>query len=515
VDAELTPLAVLQLLPKKPDTIITLVTADAQHTWDLFFRRVHEMIGVDAIRINIPDGRSNDELALILERAAAAVPANSPLWLDVTQGYRHFPFLLYALALYLSAFRGVTIEGALYGLIEGGNSEAPKPIIDLRPLLELPEWFHALRVVHETGSTHALSKVSGHAAEKTAKFDSIPRPSSESSKAARGLMALKNSLNDFGTRLLAGLPIEAGLSAASVLKAVNTLEHVKATPVALFSELMFTIRTGLDPLSLDKSKQELTLSKAELLRQAWLIDLYLRRDQLPLALGLLREWVVSLFLFHHPPSEGKGAPTATGWLNKSNRERAERSLGALAALMRSDERRHLDENSRKWGQFLDRLQGLRNEFMHQGMKLETVNGCMPKEIAAFWNSIKDGQTPPPHFGGGRGRLLVSPQGLTPGVLFSAIRHAKPDVVLVVCSAQSRNKVPDVLGTAGFNGETAYCEVTDPHGGFPELKLRQESSQKILLDADAVVANLTGGTTFMGILVLKQASYKHEIGRMGL
>jgi len=31
----------------------------------------------------------------------------------------------------------------------------------------------------------------------------------------------------------------------------------------------------------------------------------------------------------------------------------------------------------------------------------------------------------------------------------------------------------------------------------------------------VVANLTGGTTFMGILVLKQASYKHEIGRMGL
>ena len=57
--------------------------------------------------------------------------------------------------------------------------------------------------------------------------------------------ALKNSLNDFGTRLLAGLPIEAGLSAASVVKAVNTLENVQAKPVALFSELMFAIRTGL------------------------------------------------------------------------------------------------------------------------------------------------------------------------------------------------------------------------------------------------------------------------------
>jgi hypothetical protein len=313
-------------------------------------------------------------------------------------------------------------------------------------------------------------------------------------------MALKNSLNDFGTRLLAGLPIEAGLSAASVVKAVNTLENVQAKPVALFSELMFAIRTGLEPLTLDRSKQELMLNKAELLRQAWLIDLYLRRDQLPLALGLLREWVVSLLLFHHPPFEDKSAPTATGWLHKSNRERAERSLGALAAMMRSEERRHLDENSRKWGQFWDRLQGLRNEFMHQGMKPETVSGCLPKEIADFWNSIKDGQTPPPHFGGGRGRLLISPQGLTPGVLFSAVHHAKPDVVLVVCSAQSRNSVPEVLGTAGYNGETAYCEVTDPHGGFPELKLRQESSQKILLEADAVVANLTGGTTFMGILV---------------
>ena len=137
------------------------------------------------------------------------------------------------------------------------------------------------------------------------------------------------------------------------------------------------------PLTLDRSKQELTLNKAELLRQAWLIDLYLRRDQLPLALGLLREWVVSLFLFHHSPTEGKRASEATGWLKKSNRERAERSLGALAAMMRSDERRHLEPNTRLWGEFLNRLQGLRNEFMHQGMKPETVSGCLPKEIDDF------------------------------------------------------------------------------------------------------------------------------------
>ena len=500
VDAELTPLAVLQLLPNKPETVIALVTADAQHTWELFFRKVHELIGVDAIRVNIPDGRSNDELALSLERAAAAVPANSRLWLDVTQGYRHFPFLLYALALYLSAFRGMTIEGALYGLIEGGNNEAPKPIIDLWPLLELPEWFHALRVVRETGSTHALAHVTQQAIKTATKPTSMGNWPIEKRMVACDLKALKNSLNAFGTNLLAGLPIEAGESAARVSRAANSLKVLKEPPVPLFSTLMSDMQAELAPLALGKSKQSLALDQAELLRQAFIIDLYLKREQAPLALGLLREWVVSLFLLHHPPTEGERASEATGWLKKSNRERAERSLGALAAMMRSDDHHHLDKNTRLWGEFLNRLQGLRNEIMHQGMKLESVKCCLPKEVAVFWNRIKDAQTPPPRIGGGSGRLLITPQGLAAGVLFSAIAHTRPHTALVVCSAESKASVGDACHASGFAVSAELCEVADPQSGFNELETLVKRWRPILLRADEIVANLTGGTTFLGLAV---------------
>ena len=36
-------------------------------------------------------------------------------------------------------------------------SKEPRPIVDLRPLLELPEWFHAVAVFRETGSTGPLA----------------------------------------------------------------------------------------------------------------------------------------------------------------------------------------------------------------------------------------------------------------------------------------------------------------------------------------------------------------------
>ena len=69
---------------------------------------------------------------------------------------RHFPLLLYAVSLYLQSLRGVRIRGAFYGMLEALGE--PKPIIDLQPLLELPEWFYAVRVFRETGTVRPISE---------------------------------------------------------------------------------------------------------------------------------------------------------------------------------------------------------------------------------------------------------------------------------------------------------------------------------------------------------------------
>ena len=183
-------------------------------------------------------------------------------------------------------------------------------------------------------------------------------------------------------------------------------------------------------------------------------------------------------------------------------------------MMRSDDHHHLDKNTRLWGEFLNRLQGLRNEIMHQGMKLESVKCCLPKEVAVFWNRIKDAQTPPPRIGGGSGRLLITPQGLAAGVLFSAIAHTRPHTALVVCSAESKASVGDACHASGFAVSAELCEVADPQSGFNELETLVKRWRPILLRADEIVANLTGGTTFLGLAVPASQPKKPNAGWTG-
>ena len=96
----------------------------------------------------------NDFVAAI----ASSVPPNADLTVDVTHGFRHFSFLAYVGVLYLAALRGVSVRGAYYGML---NSDASSPFLDLRPLLELPRWVHALQVLHDTGSALPIAQALG------------------------------------------------------------------------------------------------------------------------------------------------------------------------------------------------------------------------------------------------------------------------------------------------------------------------------------------------------------------
>jgi hypothetical protein len=151
----LAPLALLRFFPQdaKPNRVLALCTTVAKvMTWPTLAKGVRTILGIEAEPLDIPDGRTEDEIRQIVEIAAAAFPQGVKLTLDLTQGYRNIPFITYALALYLKSLRGIEIRGAYCGMVEGfdRDSKEPRPIVDLRSLLELPEWFHAVRVFRET-----------------------------------------------------------------------------------------------------------------------------------------------------------------------------------------------------------------------------------------------------------------------------------------------------------------------------------------------------------------------------
>lgn len=232
-------------------------------------------------------------------------------------------------------------------------------------------------------------------------------------------------------------------------------------------------------------KCRIALDDDELRRHANLIDLYLSRNQLPLALGIMREWVVSLLLAR--------IGRRPEWLDGSwggNRSVAERRLGALAALQRDKSGRDasgivLTEEQKKWAVFWNQLTDLRNELHHHGMKKKPVRYNPPElqKVKDFWSKLKDLQLTVPEFGGGHGRLLITALGTTPGVLYSALSNAGELVrCLIICSEQSRPSIAEAANRAGFQGEYKALVITDPHGGYAEdeqQRFRAEASRWLL------------------------------------
>ena len=60
-------------------------------------------------------------------------------------------------------------------------------------------------------------------------------------------------------------------------------------------------------------------------------------------------------------------------------------------------------------------------------------------------------------------------------------------------------IDEAVQRARFTGTTCRILVNDPHGGFDELVRVRSEAGEFLLEADYIVANLTGGTTLMGLM----------------
>ena len=281
-----------------------------------------------------------------LESVAERIPEGADLTLDVTQGFRHFPFIFYALVLYLTSLRGVTLRGAYYGMVEGLPRNVPKPIIDLQPLLELPEWFHAVRMFRDQGTTSPiaqllklLSEQLHQEANRLQKGAKIPPP--KSIERYQQSKQVNNAVNRLKNRAFAyesALPLELGKASRLLINPVQTLatmDFVRLPPLA--DALTNTIASVAEQAAFKNVpssgnwKQNIPLNKKELERQAHMIDLYLDRDQLSLAVGLMREWVVSWAIW----KSGNTADVSK-WLNRGVRSLYERRLGAIGAFAAND-----------------------------------------------------------------------------------------------------------------------------------------------------------------------------------
>ena len=536
--ALLTPLALVQLLdpPQRPNRVVAMVTPGAESTtWPVFEKEICSILGFKPESVSISDGRNSAEIREIIEKVAQEIPEDAKLTLDVTQGFRHFPFIFYALVLYLTSLRGVKIRGAYYGMVEGLARGATAPIIDLQPLLELPEWFHAVRMFRDQGTTlpmatllkpllPPLETLVRDMGSEIGKLSREERPAKieEKNQVNQKLNKAKDAVDSLERHSFAyesGLPLELGKASQQLKAAIGQLDPKKFDGLPpLVKELTDTIASVAAESAFATIpakgtwKKKVTLDKNELKRQAGMIDLYLERDQLPLAVGLMREWVVSWAILKCGDSSEIGK-----WLDlRRVRPRYEHRLGALGyftqdAALRST----ITPDQEKFGTFWNRLRNeLRNALHHHGMRVDPIEEPLDslEEVRKFWKQLKAGEIDLPPLGGGGGRLLLSPQGNKPGVLFSALRVTEPDSCLVVCSAESESSISDAATQAAFKETCENIQLADPFGGFDEIDNAATKARQQLLDADEIVANMTGGTTLMGLVIQRLVEEAQRLDR---
>lgn len=503
--ARLSPSALYKLLDEddKPERVLVLVTEQAERQ---SLPCLREELGAIVEPVHIPSGLQPEDIDRFLRELVKSVrPYGEPrLTLDLTQGPRHFALLLYAGALYLQSLRKASVGAAYYCFFEGPpGGQEERPFFDLRPLIAFPRWIHALETLVEARDAIPMARLLDQG---------------EGRHIARQMRMVSEAF-------ASGLPLEMGrMAAVMIQEKLRPMQRLleKAHKLPLSAEIGRRLSEWLSEYTLaalpgDGSwKTHVRLDETELQRQARLIEALFELGNYRSALGLLDEWIVSWAICRSGQSEH--------WLDY---EKVRRPVAQkLDALMRAEQDCHLREGlsqqQKELARFWAAVKGLRNGLAHHGMGRQLCLSEAPEfgsrleEVRDYWRKFMQQLPEIPLEIGARqyGKLLVSPIGERPGVLFSAVRAARldeGDAALAICSERSEPFVYQALERAGFRGFHAVLKLHDPYAGVAEFDDLIRHARPHLARAGSVLVNITGGTTLMGLLADKLASEAHALG----
>ncbi|MFH0944261.1 MAG: TM1812 family CRISPR-associated protein [Planctomycetota bacterium] len=496
-------LALLEMLEAKdrPGTARIFATQKArEETWPQLEPELGRWLSAPPELIEVPEPGDDGDLREIISGIAGAVPAGAGISIDLTHGYRHMPLLLYATALYLSSLRDVQIRHAVYGALH--PNDRASVLLDLLPLLKLPHWFHAVRLFREHGDAAPVADLL-----------------LETISSRSPLRKVGKCLQNLATAYSFALPLELAKAAEGAGKVLDE-EACRQfdTEIPLGRELATALRLSAERWSFQDPagrrsdwKPSVILNEQELGRQARLINSYLDLGRYPEGFGLMREWLVNWALLR--------SGQADGWLVRERRVAVERRIGALAKAAEKDSplRGHLSREQIDFQSFWQHISShIRNALHHHGMRQELVKispstvESLRREWTERWSRAPELDLDLP---AGGGTWLVTPLGRQPGVLFSALRIARPDRCIVIASDETLPQIDEAVRRANFTGAVDRLAFQDPHLGFgsEQMTIARQIGSQIAL-ADDVVVNVTGGTTLMCLTAEKVAAAAETNGR---
>lgn len=268
----------------EPQALKVFVTAEAKAVhWQLLQERLGDRIS--PIAIDIPSGKSEDEIWQIFENVVNSVDENSQILFDITHAFRSIPMLVLLAAAFLQKAKNVEIKGVYYGAFEV-NREQP-PIFDLTPAVKLLDWLTATDKFINTGSSLELGEL----------LSTIQQDFYRSGK-QKDAEVKPTRLKSFGDRIQ-GIsrslelirPIDLMTETAKLENIpITQLQDEVGTFAKPFELLLTQIQEDYGQFAIAKT----ATPKEELEKQFLLLRWYVAKKMCSQAILLSREWLISV-----------------------------------------------------------------------------------------------------------------------------------------------------------------------------------------------------------------------------
>lgn len=356
VETALFPTALPRFLPDiRSATVFVTVESEKKHgpvldaQWPTAWKPQH---------VEIPQGASTDELWTIFEQVVGAVPRDSRVVFDITHAFRSIPLISVLAVAFLWSARNVQLRGVVYGAFEAARGDPPvAPVFDLTPMVHLLEWIAAVeRFRHHLDGQPLQQLLEQIQRRAYARRD--PKPPTRLQNVGNAVKRLTDALLMGRVREV----LDEAPTLASALAASELHDEAQrwAKPFVLMLEPLRKVLAdiGQGP-------------QTDLSAHYRLARFYSDRRLYPLAITLLREWIVSRACCL------AGTPEASIF-DKSRRKEAEEVLGTCSAARQSKQPLPSEP---AWTAQLDaeglldlwlKVADLRNDIDHAGMRQQPL-----------------------------------------------------------------------------------------------------------------------------------------------
>lgn len=480
----------------KPGQVFVVKTkAATDKHWDSLLSDFTQRGLIAPDSIDIPDGQSTEELWEIFDLLIDRVDDGDSVVFDITHSFRSLPVICFLSVAYLKFVKNVSIHALYYGAYEARDKEKNiSPVFDLTGFCTLLDWIVGVNAFIKYGSAADLGKILEEAQSEASR---------KQGPARRELKKFGNLISEITNSLLTIRPFKvtertAALNCYSEGTEQRALldRDVKEWAVpfgALMNRVIqeYSLFAGspdpCDPVNLDK----------QLEMAGW----YISRGHIPQAVTIMRELLISERMRQNNVYDKV--------LDLHKREEITGELNGMIT------------GGSLLGKLWSKLRELRNDIDHAGFRkssrtsykvINETHECyeMLKDVMGNNTVCPDQHQPPTacenevDIENETGAVLITPLGISKGLLYSALNRIRPEYVLVVTSEKGNKLLREIFDRAEFIGSRRVIIVDDPHTGFNESARVIEKVIDYLekIPSDNIYLNLTGGTTALQYIITK-------------